>query len=637
MPVERKVIGTDPNGQPIYAGDPQPPGQQAPVVTVRTGPDAGTQTTPPQSGGKSGGGDKDNPWDFTRVVTDPGGFALGASKSLTDPQGFINDITGGFFSTPNTYPAAAELAKSEAMAGNVYQGALSQAGNIIRSGAPSSVVTAERLAAPAAISAQQVATPGLVGGAEASDLRTAQLAQAERAANSPSAAAAQMRASAGLIGQQQLGQAAAARGADRAAAKRDAMLATGSQGMVAANQASALAAQEQAAKQQAYTQALAGVRSGDVAGTQALTDIAGRNQAANLQAQQSSAANTLQAGMANQGADLEASKFTAGQELQAWQAQQAALNAAYGTGLQAVGAQNQAQGVAAGYGTGQNQLQQENKGGLASMAGSVIRGLSDERAKADIMPMQTGGGIDFLDWEYHSPQVPSSDSGSAGMLSLGTAIGSVISDERAKASTKRLTAADETADLLRSAYGITDDGNPYAGAGPMVRDVTDDTLADDTDLWLNGLAEPDTTQAPMAGPNASDYALPETPLWNGGYVNEGDTVLSDERTKREVDRMGLDGIADFTRAAPAATFRFKPGVDGAPDNGERYRAGTIAQDVKKAGPLGKMFVNERPDGLLEVEYGPMAHFEAKGAQATADKALALALAAYSGVMQKGVR
>ncbi len=44
-----------------------------------------------------------------------------------------------------------------------------------------------------------------------------------------------------------------------------------------------------------------------------------------------------------------------------------------------------------------------------------------------------------------------------------------------------------------------------------------------------------------------------------------------------------------------------------------------------------MFVSERPDGLKQVDYGRMAHAEAKGSQATADKAYAAALAALEAI------
>jgi hypothetical protein len=574
-----------------------------------------TTNQPGQPQQPTGDGDKKkhDPWDFSSPVE----VKESVVQSLTHPKDFVMGLLG-MGGTPDNYPAASELAKSEAMAGSVYGDALAQGRGIARSGAPTSTVTSQQIGIPSAITAQTIGTPDTLGGGQAADLRATQLAQARTAAESPSSAAAAMRASAGLIGQQQLGQAAMARGADRASAKRDAMLATGTQGMVAANQAAALAAQEQAAKQQAYTQALSGVRAGDVSGAQAQTQIGAANQSADLQAQQITGQQGLTAAMANQGADLDASKFTAGNLLAGWQAQQQAANAAYNTALQAVGAQNQAQGIASGYATGQNQAAAQMQGaGLGAIGGIVGAAISDERAKTDVYQLGASQNddvpyqypnhepIDFLAWE---PSPPPKQPEQKGLIE------SLLSDEKIKREVKRLTAADETADALRSTYGLVDDGNPYQTSdSPYLRDVSEGERAEGTSIWEDGLAEPDATVAPLAPPNAADNALPRADVWHGGDVEDPYLdALSDERTKREVDRMGARELVSWAERVPMATFRYK---EGAPDTdgGEDYHLGTLAQSLERTGPMGRLMVHRRDDGLREVEYGPLALAIAKAA------------------------
>jgi hypothetical protein len=464
MPVERKVIGTDPNGQPIYAGDSGPYIAPTPPATPQVGAAAPTGGRPslrdrvlgPNPGAASGG-------------TGGGGGGSGNPFSGVPIVGGLVDSAMGFAKTPNNYDAAGELAKSEAMVAPVYNEALGQGRNIARSGAPTSSITSQQIAAPSAITAQTIGTPDILGGDKASYLRSLSLDQAAAAANSPSAAAAQMRAAGGQIASQQLGQAAMARGSDRASAKRDAMLATGTQGMQAANSTAALAATEQAAKQAAYTGALAGIRSGDVGAAQAQTQIGTQNMAGDLEAQKATAGNNLTAAQANQGADLAASSATATNTLQGWTAQQAAQNAANATALQAVGAQNQAAGVAGSYGSSLNEAQLKNKDMMGGLVGSGLTalGLSDEDAKRDVKPLDAVSryksvlddglsltardldpatpGQDFLDWQPGQRQAkPEKETG---MMKLGSALGTGLaalglSDEDAKRDVDRMDAAD---------------------------------------------------------------------------------------------------------------------------------------------------------------------------------------------------
>ena len=457
MPVTRKVIGYDPNGAPIYEGD-------APTLPSGGAPSGGynpTVPTPTTAPAPAAGGTQPAPGNSDGI----GGTSFTPGKDISEgirkispdfANNFVDKLFGGGGAPSSTYDPKAELAKSEAMAGNVYGNAQAQAAGIARGGAPTSTVTAQQINAPGAINSQQIGTPDILGGDKASYLRQLTLDQAAKAAASPSAAAAQMAANQQAISHQQLGVAAGARGVDRATARRDAMLGIGNQGQAAASSTAALAATEQAQKQAAYTQALGGVRTGDVGVSQAQTQIGAQNLAGDLEAQRATAADTLAAATANQGADLTASQATANNTLQGWTAKQAAQNAANATALQGVGATNQAQGVAATYGTGQNEAAAKaNAGFMGAVGGGLTAILSDEDAKLDIKPIDatdryneilapalslspsnpTGPTTtnpsaspnqDFLKWKPSEPQQDQSNPGLLGGI-LGA-----LSDERAK-------------------------------------------------------------------------------------------------------------------------------------------------------------------------------------------------------------
>ncbi len=411
--------------------------------------------------------------DYLNPVDDLKKVGKWANDKLGNPLGALTNV----LSTPNNYDATGQMTKSEAMSGGVYSRAAGLA-NEAHDGPTLNPVTAQATTAGKPITAQIIGKPNLLVGQQASALRDAQLDQAQAAANSPSSAAAQMRAAGTQIEQQQAGMAAQARGQDRASARRDAMLATGTQGMQAASQTAVLAAQEQAAKQQAYTQALAGVRAGDVSNVQTQTQIGAQNQAADLQAQQATASNKLNTGQFNATNDLQAQQANNANALAGYQEKNNAINQAYGTELQAVGATNQAAGVASNYATGLNTAQMQNRNTLLGAAGGLL-GVSDESAKTDISPVgrssadKFGGilagaygmpgtgaaaspyaaatGEDFLKWQptpAAAPQQQQQGGGGLGAIA-GVGLGSLLSDKRAKQEVDHMS-TDDIADFTRS-------------------------------------------------------------------------------------------------------------------------------------------------------------------------------------------
>jgi hypothetical protein len=87
-------------------------------------------------------------------------------------------------------------------------------------------------------------------------------------------------------------------------------------------------------------------------------------------------------------------------------------------------------------------------------------------------------------------------------------------------------------------------------------------------------------------------------------------------------------VADWAEAVPTATWRYKPGIPGT-DGGQDVHAGTLAHALERTGPLGRLMVHDRGDGLKAVEYGPLGLMVGKGALTKADHALSWAKAAYA--------
>ena len=444
-----------------------------------------------------------------------------------------------------------------------------------------------------------------ITGTNATDLRAQQLAQAQTAANSPSSAAAQMRAAEGQIENQQAGQAAQARGVDRAGARRAAMLATGTQEQGAASTTAALAAQEQAAKQQAYTGALAGVRAGDVSTAQAGMQAQQANQQAGLTAQQANLQAGLTAQEANQSAGIQAGNLNnqalltaqqanQGAAINAYTAQMGATNNFLGTANQSTGAGNQANNTVAQYQANWDKTKQASiQGGtsqLMNSGGGLLSaiGMSDEKTKAEIEPIGSpsiGGGY-----------------------------------------------SDQYSQMLGSAYGTSSNpekfSDPYLTAAPTPQ--------------TNFLAPsqfgilPDNPQPSSSSQSGGGGLMG---MLGGGGGGEGGglgDMLSDIFAKEEVNRLGKGDLANWAESVPTASFRYKPGAPDT-DGGAQYHVGTVAQGLERTGALGKLLTHQRPDGLKEVEYGPLGLMVGKGALERANEAKRVALEAYALATKKGVR
>jgi hypothetical protein len=510
----------------------------------------------------------------------------------------------GLGPAPNAWDAKGNSMRVQGNAQGVYDQAMTSAANAQASGPNIGRIHVERIAAPNAIQAQQVATPNgisvndvgvsdLVAGQEAADLRAKQLQQGETAANSPSSAAAQMRAAGAQIQGQQAAMAAQARGQNRAAARRDAMLATGNLGMQAANQTAALAAQENMAKQQAYSQTLAGVRAGDVQGANAQASVGLANQGANLQAQQITNAQALQAGQLNQGANLNAQQYTAqnqleagkanqtaglqgqiaqqGNTLGAWTAQQQAAQGYMGLANQATANQNASNATWAQYATGQNTANQKQNAGLTSTVTSIAGGfLSDSRSKEDVARFGS----------------------SMGGSGLGAALMKISRDKAAVASGQEEPSPGIS---LPGGMNLSQAAQAYGARG-----------SGQTQPGYSGKLIPENDI--FGAPTSSNALVPVDDIFGSGAAS---SWKSDEKTKRAVAQMSGDDLINWADKTDLATYRYKPGVA---DSGATPQVGvSSAQRLEQTGPLGKLMVNEGPDGLKWVDYPKLSYAVGKAA------------------------
>jgi hypothetical protein len=566
-------------------------------------------------------------------------------------------VTGSSLS-PNNYNADREEQLATKRTTDIYNRAMAPV-----AAAPTAQITAQNVTAPAPIRTQTVAAPDalkaqtvtaspLMQGPQAAALRQQQLDQAAAAAASPSSAAAQMRAAGTQIENQQLGIAAGARGADRAGARRDAMLGAGTQGMGAASTTAALAAQEYAQKQGAYTAALGGVRTGDVGVAGAGTQVQSLNQSADLTAQGQTAQNQLTAATANQGANLTGQIQTGAQSLNAQEANQGAdlsaqtstianKQAGYGlttnanlgqeqVALGATNAQTGAAGVAANYGANENNIQQKTQGSTFGALSSAV-GLSDERAKTgvtEIAPFgEKLGSLELAPFGYgrEKKEDPlasvkaevAKDSAikpgaAAGGMGAGLTMGGGGSGGENGMQHSLLNPGE---------YGISGPTWGGAGEGGYANPVTGSSFG-------SGGGGAAGSSLGLAGGEGADLSALNAPA--SGNLDGMDLLgeTSDEAAKHEVERMNPRDVSDWAEAVPTATWRYKPGVPGT-DGGQDVHAGTLAHALERTGPLGRLMVHDRGDGLKAVEYGPLGLMVGKGALTKADHALNWAKAAYA--------
>lgn len=518
----------------------------------------------------------------------------------------------------NSFDSNAAYMAAKEKADAIYGAAGQQAIAIDIKGAPKANIESQEINAPNAITTTEIGTPSTISGPQADELRAFQLQSAQDAAAAPSAAESSMRGSLAAINRTQLGQAAAARGSNRLAARRDAMLATGELGMEAGQRTASLAATEEQAKRAALTSALSGVRAGDVSSAQTQAEIEKANAANWIAAQSTTEAQKLSASQANQQANLEAQKVDVANKQKAWEDTQAAKNAAYGTALQATGAETQAAGVASGLEAAKAEAKAKKESSLIGGAASIISSLSDEEAKENVTKLggdsfsseynkeissafglnqQDTKGQDFLDWQARDSSADTSSSSGGDLAFIGQLIGA--SDEQAKEAVDKIMLGNDESGR-RTAMKLM-----YTAESPSARRKKADEAYSASGSRVDKILK-----------DQANYDENAFMLRNANFT---DLKTSDEAAKEAVSRMSTDDIVDWADDVPLAAFKYKKGVEGT-DEGAAFHIGTLARELESTGPMGKMMVSERPDGFKQVDYGPLALSVAKAALAEAKEA-----------------
>ena len=381
--------------------------------------------------------------------------------------------------------------------------------------------------------------------------RGEQLAAIEAMKNAPSAAAAMYGAALQKIGGQQLGIANQARGADRAGARREAMLGMGSQGMLAADAAAAESAREEQAKRAAVIQGLAGLRGQD-------TDVA-----------------TRQADIFANAAQTDAGNFTRVSESQAARADAAALERER---LRLQGRQTEIQGGLA---------QQGNLGTLA--AGDANRDTDVSTTNADL---KTGAA------KYGADATNTAEGNFANALTAKNAYGAGARVAQGAANTDRqnrpeeiYTKAVNDASVQNKANDLSVQQLRVSGtAGSLGQGNTAaGTMMQGAGIQVGA----DTEDANRSMKNTAGL------IGAGGAIGSSAvTAFSDERVKEDIRPISDDDLMDFARKVHAVSFRYKPGTE---DGGAEQHAGVLAQDLEKT-RIGKSLVSEDPNGIRQVDY-----------------------------------
>lgn len=88
----------------------------------------------------------------------------------------------------------------------------------------------------------------------------------------------------------------------------------------------------------------------------------------------------------------------------------------------------------------------------------------------------------------------------------------------------------------------------------------------------------------------------------------GARAFSDERSKDEIApqskiNSGSMNPKNFLDKLSAYSYEYKEGMKNKPNAGDGRYLGVMAQELEKAGPVGKSMVQTSPDGMKQVDYG----------------------------------
>jgi hypothetical protein len=446
----------------------------------------------------------------------------------------------------------------------------------------------------------------------ANQLRQAQIRSAQDISNSPSAAMAQFQAGQSQVVKDQLAIAAASRGAERAGARREAMINVGANGAQQNLAAAALAAQEEQAKRVASASALSNIRSQDV--TSATNAASIQSQQANLQAQldsaiaqgNTSAINAIKQQQAQLALQARQSEVQAGLGQQSTQASlaQANLSAQEQTNLaNAAAANKSASDYAAAWDAAYNQMAQNQTTVSLANAGATTAASAANTGAYNSAAQQAATNqtnVNLANTALAQKQAQDNATRAAGIASQNALQTNAINGVNASNSigTQTTNAANQLATNQLQQQAATSALN-----------VGNIAIGNET---KNAQTVVDANKAGASADAATDAATK-------GMIAAGIAKLSDERAKQDVQKLSPYDTRHWADSIDPITFRYK---DGYEDSGKDVQLGVSAQQVKKSGPLGKLMVHEDPqDNLDHVDYGALTLMLSKTALDVANEAL----------------
>jgi hypothetical protein len=503
-----------------------------------------------------------------------------------------------------------------------------------------------------------------VGGTQidplANELRDQQIAGANAIANGPSAAMSQFQAGQSQVAKDQLAVAAGARGAERAGARREAMINIGAGGAQANLSAAALAAQETQAKNNAYVAALQGVRGQDVTtstaqasidsqqanlqaqldtsiatgNTAAVNSIKQQQAALGLQAQQS----TVQAGLTQQGTLADVAKYNTGLQEQTALANATATNKA---AADAAAASNAAYGQYAGNATAISQGNATATTGAAKDYASAINAAAQTTASAQTNTNLANTALTQQQAQANATRAAGLETTNAlqqnavNAQNATNSIGAQTTNASNQLNASQLQQTGATAALNAGtgAVGIqSKNAQTIVDANKAASDTAQKEDAATKGLIGAGIAQLSDERAKddIAPVGGVSYA---SELRRGPYESVGEDYWpgdkDKEAAKRSAETMAPADVDNWAARVNPITYRYKPGMGE--DDGADPHLGLSAQELESSGPLGRLMVHRDPkDGMRRVDYGAATLMLSRAAFDKADEALRRA-------SQKGAR
>lgn len=403
----------------------------------------------------------------------------------------------------------------------------------------------------------------------ANALREEQLSAIGELRNAPSSAQAMYQSALAKLARQQLGVASAARGSERAGARREAMLAIGAEGLEAADRAADRAAQENLSKATAIQGALANVRAGDI-------------ETATTNARLAQEANVLDAQIAAETARGNAAAVNALRQRRA----ELNLDASKSTALNALAAAKMRADVGAG-------------------------NLDREQSRSQFDAGQQNTAARFA--------AEAANAANEAYAGRRTQIGDENANRLARALENRAAAWNQ-AKLESSRQAL--EGNKFNVESKLRSSAQSDAAREAAAGRQFGVMQEHGLNA--RSDRATEAARHQANAEAKGEFNKAlltglatAAIMSDERVKRDVHEVSPRELLELADSLRAVTFRYKNGEGS--DGGKARHAGVMAQDLERS-KLGRTLVSKDSRGVRSVDYAGLAALMAAAAAPALRKA-----------------